>query len=112
MQPTQSQEVITNFWEALQNVAKEVLAQGAQYGFGYSMIEVKFKDGLPSVQINSHTESRLYKDQTEAMADVMQIIGDTKNRGSQSFTLVREDNGHIKRLLLDEYSTKVLKDDK
>lgn len=112
MPPTKSQEVIESFWTALQNVAKEVLAQGAQYGYGYSMIEVKFKDGLPSVTINSHTESRIYKDQQEALNTVMQIVSDTKQKGSQSFTIVREKDGNIHRILLDEYCMTILKDDK
>lgn len=105
----QSQEVIEAFWDALQKIAMEVLAQGAQYGYGYSMVEIKFKDGLPSVTINSHTESRLYKDQEEALNDILKIVQDTHSKGSQSLTLVREKDGQIKRVLLDEYSMNILK---
>jgi hypothetical protein len=108
MQPTASQEVITNFWTALQNVAQEVLAQGTQYGYGYTMVEIKFKDNVPSVMINSHTESRLYRNQDEAFADITKLIQEAQFKGSQSFTLVREKDGQIKRLLIDEYSMTIL----
>lgn len=109
MPPKSSQQLIEDFWQALQNIAKEVLAQGAQYGYGYSMVEIKFKDGLPSVTINSHTESRLYKDNTEAINDIMQVIGGTNQKGSASFTVVRDKDGNIHRVLLDEYSMNILK---
>lgn len=109
MPPKSSQEVIEAFWDSLQKIAMEVLAQGKQYGYGYSMVEVKFKDGVPSVTINSHTESRIYKDQEEALNDIIKIIQTTSNKGSQSFSIVREKDGQIKRVLLDEYSMTILK---
>ena len=106
---TSNQQVIEDFWNALSLVAKEVLAQGAQYGYGFSMVEIKFKDSVPSVIISSHTESRLYKDHNEAVADILDIVNNTKQKGSSSLTIVREKDGEIKRLLLDEYSMRLLK---
>jgi hypothetical protein len=108
MLPHSQQQIIEAFWTALQNVAKEVLSQGQQYGYGYSMVEIKFKDGQPSVVISSHTESRLYKDNNEALKTIADIIQNTKTKGSQSFTIVREENGDIHRILLDEYSMQIL----
>lgn len=105
-----SQQAIENFWTALQDVAKEVLAQGQTYGYGFSVIEIKFKDGLPSVAINSHTESRLYRSHDEAVGDIINLVQNTRQKGSASFTVVREEDGNIKRLLLDEYSMRILKE--
>ncbi len=107
--PTQD-EATANFWLALQSVAREVLAEGKRYGYGFSVIEIKFKDGLPTVTINSHTESRLYTDQSEAVKDIMNVVENTKQKGSTSLTIVREKDGEIRRVLLDEYSMHILKE--
>lgn len=104
-------QALQKFWDSYVAVGKEVLAQGQRLGYGFSTIEVKFKDGEPSVLIRSHSESRKYDDTETAMKDVSQLLHTTKEahfKGSRTFTAVYED-GELKRLLLDEYGTDILK---
>ncbi len=101
---------VQKFWDSYIQVGKEVLNEGQRLGYGFSTIEVKFKDGVPSVLIRSHSESRKYTETDEAMKDVVQLLNTTegvKFKGSRTFTAVYED-GKIRRLLLDEYGTDIL----
>ena len=102
-------DLMEKFWDELKRVALEVIAEGKIIGFGYSMIEVKFKDGMPAVVVSSHTQSKLYKDDEDPVKDIMTIVQKTKQKGNSSFTIIREEDGQIRRVLLDEYSMTLLK---
>lgn len=101
--PKGNQESINRFWEALINAGREVLAEGLRLGYGYSIVEVKYAGGSPSVLIRSHTQNRKYKTTAAAHADIQAIIERTKEPGSQTLTIIREANGTISRVMLDEY---------
>jgi hypothetical protein len=105
-----NQDTQQKFWDSYIAVGKEVLAEGVRLGYGFSTIEVKFKDGSPAVLIRSHSESRKYDNTDTAMKDVEQLLNTTKEakfKGSRTFTAVYED-GELRRLLLDEYGTDIL----
>lgn len=102
------QEVLDEFYRELMLVGKQVLAEGLRYGYGYSQLEIKFANGIPSVMILSHTESRKYKSDEDGRAAAHSAIDAVTEKGSQTFTIVREDGGTIKRVLIDEYTTHML----
>jgi hypothetical protein len=110
MNKPDDKEVIHNFYRVVMRVAKEVVEEGEKMGHGFSMLEVKFKNGLPVITIQSHTQSIKYTSDDEAQIAIAGIITagrDTMPKSSQTFTLVRE-GGDIKRILVDSYITDIL----
>lgn len=105
-----TQEKIDNFWREYIAVGKEVLDAGKEIGFGMSLIEVKFQEGLPSVVIRSVTKNNKYKDHAEAEISVGKLLEEIKKQnfdGAMTITMVAH-QGNINRLLLDEYSNHLL----
>lgn len=105
-----TQEKIDNFWREYVAVGKEVLEAGKEIGYGMSLIEVKFQEGLPSVVIRSVTKNNKYNDPKAAEMEVgklMDNIEKTGFDGAMTITLVAH-KGNINRLLLDEYSNRIL----
>lgn len=104
------QEKIDNFWKEYIAVGKEILEAGKDIGYGMSLIEVKFQEGLPSVVIRSVSKNNKYNNPLEAQTEVgklMESIEDTGFDGAMTFTVVAH-KGNINRILLDEYSNKLL----
>lgn len=105
-----TQEKIDNFWREYIAVGKEVLAAGKEIGYGMSLIEVKFQEGIPSVVIRSITKNNKYSDHGEAEIDVGKLLNsirDDKFKGALTLTIVADGKG-ANRILLDEYANRLL----
>lgn len=99
------------FWEQLASVGKEVLDQGRRMGFGMSLVEVKFQNGAPAVLIRSISVNTKYPDDAQAKAAIgkeLETAATTEFDGSRTYTVVFN-HGKIQRVLLDEYSSHLLR---
>lgn len=101
--PESNHESVDRFWQALIKAGKEVLAEAGKLGYGYSLIEIKYREGNPAVLIRSHTQTLKYRTTQDAMIAINEILTKTTQQGSQTFTVVREEGGLITRVQLDEY---------
>lgn len=98
------------FWEQLASVGKEVLAQGKLMGFGMSLVEIKFMNSQPSVVIRSISQNLLFPSDAEAQIGIARELEASKQaefNGARTLTVVYT-QGSITKLIVDEYSTKLL----
>lgn len=102
---------VKSFWEQMQAIGEEVLAQGERMGFGMSLVEIKFQGGTPSVIIRSISVNTKYPDDTSAKAAIageLESAEQTEFDGARTYTVVYS-KGHINRILFDEYHNVLLK---
>lgn len=102
---------VKEFWAQLERVGREVLDQGQKMGFGMSLVEIKFQNNLPSVIVRSISINTKYPDDETAKIAIgsqLQTAEADKFTGARTYTVVY-DNGHINRVLLDEYQSTLLR---
>lgn len=99
------------FWLQLEEIGKEVLAQGRLMGFGTSLVETKFQHGTPSIVIRTMAKNSKFDNNKAARESInAELDADETNSfdGARTFTVVYR-KGAIERVLIDEYSNRFLK---
>lgn len=108
--PSQKERV-DKFYRSVMRVAREVLEEGQKMGFGQTGILVKFRDGLPTINVLFNTKSSNFDDTENAKIAIAKILEDGDKlpmQRNQTFTIVRDNSGHIKRILVDNSITDVI----
>lgn len=104
-------ERIDKFYRSVMKTAREVLERGEKMGFGQAYIVVKFRDGLPTINIMFDTISFQFDDTEQAKIAIAKILEDGDKlaaQRNQTFTIVRDATGNIKRILVDNATTDVV----
>ena len=105
-----TQQKLDNFWKEYIAVGKEVLEAGKRIGYGMSLVEVKFAEGMPTVLIRSITQNEKYTSNKDATSAILQEVENSISTGfdgARTFTIVLH-AGQINKLLLDEYANRRL----
>jgi len=101
---------IEKFWTEWADLGKEILAHGKDVQFGHSLLEIKYREGLPSVLVLSKSIKKRFPSDNIAKMSIAQEMEQTEKStftGARTWTITY-DKGHISHILLDEYSNKLI----
>lgn len=104
-------KAVREFWKHWADIGKELLEHGEQVQYGHSLLEIKYREGVPSVLVLSKSMKTKYPDNQHAKVAIAKLLEDSEAAhftGSRTFTVTLAD-GNVSHVLLDEYGNTLIR---